>query len=635
MRRSEQVIVSGATGFIGQNLIPLLLSNNYEIIAIAKDENKARTFSWYNEVRFIALDFHKEKFPQISSEATSLIHLAWQGLPNYNSSFHIEENLPKNYAFIESLIDCGVRNILVTGTCLEYGMRSGAIASSALTAPVNPYAIAKDFLRKNLLNLQQQKSFSLKWARLFYMYGKGQNPDSILAKLDATIDTGEPVFNMSGGEQLRDYLSVESVAQKLLELFESNYEGAFNICSGRPVAIKNLVENRIREKASSIKMNLGYYPYPDYEPMNFWGIPDVLHPEILRIPTIPNRPLNSPNDTQYYGHLRLRYNRELDFTENAEFHPELAIYDHNYQNSQAYSHRFHEHMKSVLETIKKFFPSNSSIVEIGCGKGDFIEMVQQDGCFHISGYDATYEGSNPDIHKRYLADTDNLKADLIIIRHVLEHIQKPHEFLNLLRKIFGKASIYIEVPNYEWILNHQAFFDITYEHVNYFSQQSLLNLFDKKPVTTGLCFNEQYQYVIAEIDSLSKSFAEKYDNSAWQNMDFQSLFPSLQDKITAIERSISQTANAYIWGASTKGCMFLVHCRNSRLINSIRFAIDANPGKWDKYLPDSLIPIKSKEIFFKQAKSGDVLIISNPNYHDEIVAELHRNAIIDVNVICL
>lgn len=268
----RQLIVSGATGFIGQHLIPLLLAENYEVVAIARDEQKARAFEWYDKLRFISLDFHHDKLDFQPEPGASLIHLAWQGLPNYKSLFHLEENLPKNYDFIKQLVKAGVSNVLVTGTCFEYGFQYGPIAATARPMPANPYALAKDSLRQYLGHLQAESSFRLQWARLFYMYGKGQNPKSILAQLDTAIANGDSVFNMSGGEQLRDYLPVEAVAQQLLDILKSKQAGAFNVCSGEAISIRRLVEERIKESGASIHLNLGYYPYPDYEPMAFWGI---------------------------------------------------------------------------------------------------------------------------------------------------------------------------------------------------------------------------------------------------------------------------------------------------------------------------------------------------------------------------
>ncbi|MGZ3852776.1 MAG: NAD-dependent epimerase/dehydratase family protein, partial [Flavisolibacter sp.] len=201
-----------------------------------------------------------------------LIHLAWEGLPNYKSTFHIEENLPRHFSFLANLVQNGLKDVTVTGTCFEYGLREGSLDEDIPSSPANPYAMAKDSLRKMLEELKGLFPFSLKWVRLFYMYGEGQNPNSILAQLERAIQNKEAVFNMSGGEQTRDYLPVEKVSEYIVRIaLQNQTEGIINCCSGFPVSIKNLVTNYLNQRASSIKLNLGFYPYPDYEPMAFWG----------------------------------------------------------------------------------------------------------------------------------------------------------------------------------------------------------------------------------------------------------------------------------------------------------------------------------------------------------------------------
>jgi dTDP-6-deoxy-L-talose 4-dehydrogenase (NAD+) len=270
-----KILVTGATGFIGNHLVPCLLERGHVVVAVARDEAKASKLPWYADVQFLAYDIYAPDFKLTLEQFGNpevLAHLAWPGLPNYNALFHFEENLPADYRFIRSLIDQGLKQVLVTGTCFEYGMQNGCLTEEMPTLPANPYALAKDTLRKSLQLLQQQSSFILQWARLFYMYGPGQNPNSLLAQLDCAIDNGESVFNMSGGEQLRDYLSVEDVASRLVSLLENKqYDGIFNICSGEPISVRSLVEQHLAKRGVDIRLELGHYPYSDNEPMDFWG----------------------------------------------------------------------------------------------------------------------------------------------------------------------------------------------------------------------------------------------------------------------------------------------------------------------------------------------------------------------------
>ena len=316
--------------------------------------------------------------------------------------------------------------------------------------------------------------------------------------------------------------------------------------------------------------------------------------------------------------------------ENEAFDPRLIDYSDSYENSQAHSPRFLSHMRSVLDLLKDEFPKNSKIVEVGCGKGDFVEMLQKDGTFKITGYDASYEGDSALIEKRYLDESDCISADLIVLRHVLEHVPNPYNFLTLLKNIFGDAKIYIEVPNYDWIVKNKTFFDITYEHVNYFSQNSLLKLFDDPAARHGLMFEDQYQFVIAPVTSLNIMFDQYYQSADWKFLTFEDLFPDMNHCIERLDQ-LAEGRSVYVWGAATKGCLFLTHCMNQqRLIDKVRFAIDQNPQKIGKFLPGSYVPIKSKEDFIQEAEAGDVLIISNEAYKEEIVSYLDKSDVKDL-----
>jgi len=357
--------------------------------------------------------------------------------------------------------------------------------------------------------------------------------------------------------------------------------------------------------------------------------------QALRVPTVPNCPVDAADD-QSFGLMSLRRNQRLNLVENGEFDPSIAVYDDNYQNSQAHSPKFQDHMRSVLELLKAQLPSGSKMVEVGCGKGDFLELAAADGHFHAYGYDATYEGNSSRIEKRYLTGEDRIEADLVVLRHVLEHIQKPHDFLHLLRKVIGNALVYVEVPSLDWISANQAFFDITYEHVNYFSATALSRLFDDNVRAKGRLFEEQYQYVIAPLTAVSTEFGDIYQNDAWETLSFSSLFPGLTSRIEAVASGLGPSSRLFIWGAATKGCMFLLHYLNhGGRRKQIAFAVDINPAKAGKLLPGSLVPICSPDTFFAEVKDHDLLLICNPNYAAEIRQQLTQKGLSGLRVECL
>jgi len=268
-----KVLVTGATGFIGRYVISELLKYDMEIIATARNIDKAKKNDWFGKVRFLACDINtKIDFFNYFERPDSVIHLAWEGLPNYKERFHIERNLPNNIFFLSNLINSGLKKLTVIGTCLEYGFASGCLNEEIITNPLTPYGIAKDTLRKYLESLVSDYNLDFKWVRFFYLYGKGQGEKSILSQLTKTIVKKEKVFNMSGGEQLRDYLPIDKAAEYLTKIFLQTKEtGIINCCSGKPISIRKLVENYLKQNNAEIKLNLGALPYPDYEPMAFWG----------------------------------------------------------------------------------------------------------------------------------------------------------------------------------------------------------------------------------------------------------------------------------------------------------------------------------------------------------------------------
>jgi nucleoside-diphosphate-sugar epimerase len=272
----KKILVTGATGFIGNYVVQTLLQQGYNVVATSATEKKAATANWYHKVVYVPFnlnDFDNSvDYFSYFHQPDMLIHLAWEGLPNYKADFHLTKNLPLQNAFLQNLIEHGLKDITVTGTCFEYGMKEGCLSEDMECEPSNAYAIAKNALRLSLEQLTAAYHCSFKWIRLFYMYGKGQSSKSLISQLDQAIENGDAVFNMSGGEQVRDFLPVEEGALNIVAIAsQKKVEGTINCCSGEPDTVKNLVNAYLVAKEKSIQLNLGYYPYADYEAMRFWG----------------------------------------------------------------------------------------------------------------------------------------------------------------------------------------------------------------------------------------------------------------------------------------------------------------------------------------------------------------------------
>jgi dTDP-6-deoxy-L-talose 4-dehydrogenase (NAD+) len=269
-------LVTGATGFIGNHFINKLLEYGHTVIATSSNRSKAEKNNWFSKVEYIEFDLSEKRtdinLVKFFGNPDKLIHLAWNGLPNYQDISHLSKNLSAQWLFLENMVANGIKEILVTGTCLEYGLVNGCLSENMITQPLCPYAISKDTIQKGLTSLRRSKNFKLKWVRLFYAFGEGQSPSSLYSQLNQSLDKKLKVFNMSGGDQIRDFLPVEKMIDNLYCIaMHEKFEGIVNCCSGNPISVRKIVEEYLTKIGALIKLNFGYYPYPDYEGFAFWG----------------------------------------------------------------------------------------------------------------------------------------------------------------------------------------------------------------------------------------------------------------------------------------------------------------------------------------------------------------------------
>lgn len=302
---------------------------------------------------------------------------------------------------------------------------------------------------------------------------------------------------------------------------------------------------------------------------------------------------------------------------NQAFRPELMQYDADYQNEQAVSSVFRSHLEEVSDIIHQHFQGRT-LIEVGCGKGYFLEHLLAQG-FAITGLDPTYEGGNPHVIKQYFTPEIGLRAEGIVLRHVLEHVQNPVDFLRQLRDANGGAgSIYIEVPCFDWICTHRAWFDIFYEHVNYFRAGDFQRMFGTLHVS-GHTFGGQYLYVVADLATLRMPCRATNDGFAFP-ADFLATVNRYAETIR-LRRVQSQTA-AILWGGASKGVIFALFMQRAGV--DIDFVIDINPAKQGKYLAAVGLKVCSPDEALARIEPGATIFVMNGNYLPEI-RQMTRN----------
>jgi hypothetical protein len=345
--------------------------------------------------------------------------------------------------------------------------------------------------------------------------------------------------------------------------------------------------------------------------------------EVLKMDALPiftNKTYNSYEEAIVCntGTVNLVQSLISGFIYNLDFDPEKMEYDSNYNNEQGYSNTFLNHLNDVADIIYNEVDTNSKIIEIGCGKGLFLNKLKNEG-LDIVGFDPTYEGLNDSITKDYFSAKYSTKGDFLILRHTLEHIKDPFSFLHVIAKANNYlGKIYIEVPTFDWIIERSAFWDITYEHCNYFTVESLSTMFSKS--TTGKLFGDQYIYIIANLSDLKSDISQQnintYDTSKFFN------------KILSYQRQFEFMNDLAIWGGATKGLLFLnqIDPKNDK----IKYVIDLNPAKQNRFMAKSGHKIFSPSIIEKSCIKN--VIVSNENYFNEINDSLSK---FDINVLKL
>ncbi len=249
------------------------------------------------------------------------------------------------------------------------------------------------------------------------------------------------------------------------------------------------------------------------------------------------------------GEIALAQDTDTGVVTNVLFDPGRVVYDSSYQNEQGHSQKFLAHLESVLGIVKRHFDSKKRIVEIGCGKGFFFEMLQKSTTGRAVGFDPAYEGENPSIRKEYYEPCFDSFGDSLILRHVLEHLHHPFDFLASLSSPGVEMKIYIEVPCFDWICEHRAWFDIFYEHVNYFRLSDFSNAFDRI-YEMGTFFEGQYLYVVADLGSL------KQQPFVWEPVCMPKNFTKNINFFGELIKR-GRCNPSVVWGGGQQGCHIL------------------------------------------------------------------------------
>ena len=274
-----KVLITGADGFIGNHVVRECLRLGHEVITTSAEQHRVDTLDWKVKTLHIPFNIHEENILthhdlySFFHRPDMVIHMAWGSLDNFKSSAHTDTEFPVHRLFLQNLISNGLPSLSITGTSLEYGLQEGELEEHIPASPVTPYGQAKNDLHMYLRELQKNFSYRLLWMRLFYTFGEGQNPRSLFSLIHQAISSGEKQLNMSPGDQSRDYLPVKKMGEYIARVSLNNRSGydIVNICSGTPVTVIEMARRFAENAGGTLELRTGVLPYPDYEPLHFWG----------------------------------------------------------------------------------------------------------------------------------------------------------------------------------------------------------------------------------------------------------------------------------------------------------------------------------------------------------------------------
>ena len=372
----------------------------------------------------------------------------------------------------------------------------------------------------------------------------------------------------------------------------------------------------------------------------------------LNVPTHSVRLIHSAKNSLAVevGNIRLHACQSCGFVWNRDFKAELMRYDQNYEETQGFSNTFNDYQREMTcELVERYELKGKSVLEIGCGKGEFLSLLIELGIGQGLGFDPSFKAERLEHDSRLSFVTDFFppkddsatpSADVYWCKMTLEHIDQPAQFIQQLRNSIcnENALVIFQIPALERILDEVAYWDIYYEHCNYFSRDALHTLFaihgfEVLEITTQ--FEQQYHTIVAKPSSKSTDYqaSVSIELSAKVNRfekQIKTTLSSWQAKLTQAASANSEDNNGLlIWGAASKAVGLLNALPSLR--EGVRL-VDINPYKQHTFLPSTGLQIEAPQDIAHQ--HFELILVANPIYQDEIRAEL-KSLGVSGKLVCL
>lgn len=335
--------------------------------------------------------------------------------------------------------------------------------------------------------------------------------------------------------------------------------------------------------------------------------------------------------------IELGFCLDCGFVFNRLYDTSIDYFSLGYEDQQGFSKTFMTYLTRISEDlIARHNLCGKKLMEIGCGKGDFINLMSQLAEADGVGIDPAYEEdrqSNPRLtfyRQFYQSEHGKHGAEFICCRHTLEHIFQTRRFMQDIRDSLpagARPVVFFEVPEVSRILDVPAFWDIYYEHCSYFSPGSLARLFRRTGYeVTGLRldYNDQYLLIEAipcdEAQTATLANEESVEDQKARIDRFQvAIRQQLGEWRERLQRMKAAGQKVVVWGGGSKAVGFLTNFSD---LNLIDYVVDINPHMENNFIPG--IGSQYVQPKFLADYKPDVVVIMNGVYQQEITATLHQ-----------
>jgi nucleoside-diphosphate-sugar epimerase len=233
-----RIFVTGASGFIGKQLLELL--RGHDVLCLTRDAERLHALPFVTAIQGSLQEQDRWRSALKDFSADACLHLAWEGLPDYSLDC-CRRNVDANLRLFDAVTSAGMKKIVVAGSCWEYGAATGAVPETQAPVECGVFAAAKNALRTILESVASEHGFAYCWGRIFFAYGPGQRAASLISHCHAAFAGGKTP-EIRSPEAVQDFIYVDDVARGILALTESKLSsGIYNLGSGQPSTVGEIV----------------------------------------------------------------------------------------------------------------------------------------------------------------------------------------------------------------------------------------------------------------------------------------------------------------------------------------------------------------------------------------------------------